>query len=143
MTPFDIVINVKLILTTLLLLWGKGTVAYDDTNGNIYTAISHMEPLIDIEKRLLNLAREYLQKERRRLGEFKQFAESVESAMELSKDEPLKYLGNPVNSYLIIKRFTSGWRELTSRLEIDDSKIDGIFCDLFEPRDRHLRKMTE
>ena len=92
---------------------------------SVFTAIAHMEPLLDIEERLLDLARQYLEKERRKLGEFKQFAKSVEDAMELSKDEPLKYLGNPVNSYLIIKRFTSGWRELTSRLEIDDSKVDG------------------
>lgn len=130
MKPCDIVINVKLILMTIFLLWGNYARAFD-TEGNIYTSIAHMEPLVDIEKRLLDLAREYLQKERRRLGEFKQFATSVESAMELSKDEPLKYLGNPVNSYLIIKRFTSGWRELTSRLEIDDSKIDGMFSDLY------------
>ena len=119
----SVVIKTLLSLTTLLLLWDSCACA--DPEGNIYTAIAHMEPLVDIEKRLLDLAREYLNKERRRLGEFKQFAASVESAMELSKDEPLKYLGNPVNSYLIIKRFTSGWRELTSRLEIDDSKIDG------------------
>lgn len=84
-----------------------------------------MEPLLDIEERLLDLTRKYLEKERRKLGELKQFASSVQEAMELSKDEPLKYLGNPINSYLIIKRFTSGWRELASRLEIDDSKIEG------------------
>uniref|UniRef100_A0A7M5XCK6 procollagen-proline 4-dioxygenase n=1 Tax=Clytia hemisphaerica TaxID=252671 RepID=A0A7M5XCK6_9CNID len=95
-----------------------------EETSSVYTSIAHMEPLLDIEGRLVKIAREYLQKERRRLGEFKQFAKSVEDAMELSKDEPLKYLGNPINSYLIIKRFTSGWRELTSRLEIDDSKVD-------------------
>jgi len=105
--------------------------------GNVYTSIAHMEPLIDIEARLVEIASEYLNKERRKLGELKQFAKSVEEAMTLSKDEPLKYLGNPVNSYLIIKRFTSGWKELASRLQIDDSRIEEINS-LLSANEHHL-----
>ena len=117
----EYLINLLVFIFTLKNAW-----CIREEKSSVYTSIAHMEPLLDIEGRLVKLAREYLQKERRRLGEFKQFAKSVEDAMELSKDEPLKYLGNPINSYLIIKRFTSGWRELTSRLEIDDSKVDGM-----------------
>ncbi|XP_066917880.1 prolyl 4-hydroxylase subunit alpha-1-like isoform X1 [Clytia hemisphaerica] len=115
----EYLINLLVFIFTVKNVWCVG-----EETSSVYTSIAHMEPLLDIEGRLVKIAREYLQKERRRLGEFKQFAKSVEDAMELSKDEPLKYLGNPINSYLIIKRFTSGWRELTSRLEIDDSKVD-------------------
>lgn len=116
-----------IVVPFLLLLLHSGNIqdVQCEPTGNIYTAIAHMEPLIDIEGRLIDLAREYIQKERKKLDGLKQFAQSVREAMELSKDEPLKYLGNPVNSYLIIKRFTSGWRELASRLEVDDTKIEG------------------
>lgn len=93
--------------------------------GKIFTAIAHMEPLVEIERRLVKLARGYLNQERHKLEGLKQFAKQVDEAVKLSKDEPIKYLGNPVNSYLIIKRFTSGWADLSDRLTVDDKNAEG------------------
>jgi len=106
-------------------------------SGNVYSAIAHMEPLVEIERRLISLARNYIEKERHELAGLKQFADQVDEAMQLSKDEPIKYLGNPINSYLIIKRFTSGWVDLADRLNDNDEAIQDI-NDLLTANDMYL-----
>ncbi|XP_057309896.1 prolyl 4-hydroxylase subunit alpha-1-like isoform X1 [Hydractinia symbiolongicarpus] len=118
----------RLYLSSILLtiLCSFSQYCYCEPKGNVYSAISHMEPLIDIERRLVKIAREYLNQERHQLNGLKQFADSVEEAMNLSKDDPMKYLGNPINSYLIIKRFTSGWSDLGDRLSVDDKKLEDV-----------------
>ena len=96
-----------------------------ESSGDIYNAIVHMGPLVEIERRLIKVAKQYLDSEKLKLNGLRQFAKSVEEASKLSHEDPLKYVGNPINSYLIIKRFTSGWKELADRLSVDDSKITG------------------
>ena len=83
-------------------------------------AVAHLEPLIQLEHRLFNATKDYLNSEKRKLAGMKQFAESVQKAIEVSEDNPIEYLGNPVNAYLILKRFTSGWKELAKRMEVGE-----------------------
>ena len=91
----------------------------------LFAAVEHMKPLVQIERRLLEIAKNYLKEQRKKLGELAPFAKSVEEAMKMSETDPEKYLGNPINCYLIIKRFTSGWKELRSRLDMDESSLRG------------------
>ena len=115
------------IFQKLVVLFTLSTLKFYESKkvGKIFTAIAHMEPLVEIERRLVKLARDYLNQERHKLEGLKQFAKQVDEAVKLSKDEPIKYLGNPVNSYLIIKRFTSGWADLSDRLTVDDKNAEG------------------
>ncbi|XP_047144915.1 prolyl 4-hydroxylase subunit alpha-1 isoform X2 [Hydra vulgaris] len=97
-----------------------------EPEGNVYQSIAHLEPLVEIERRLIKVAREYLDDEKFKLKSLQGFAKSVRESLELSKDDPIKYLGNPVNSYLLIKRFTSGWKDLADLLSINDEKANDI-----------------
>ena len=96
-----------------------------EPEGNVYQSIAHLEPLVEIERRLIKVAREYLNDEKLKLKGLQGFARSVKESLELSSEDPIKYLGNPVNSYLLIKRFTSGWKDLADLLSISDEKANG------------------
>lgn len=87
------------------------------TQGNMFAAISHMQPLAKIERSFVNKAKEYIAEEKEKLKEMKKFANEVKESMKISKGNEVHYLGNPINSYLIIKRFTNGWKELLNKLD--------------------------
>ena len=100
-------------------------------DGHLYASVAHMEPLVELETRLLGAAKDYLKQEREKLEGLKSFADSVRKSVEVSKKDATRYLGNPVNSYLIIKRFTSGWKQLAERLTVDDEKLEGELTHAF------------
>lgn len=95
-------------------------------SADIYAAVSQLESLVHLEQRLVNASRNYIASERKKLGALKQFAEAVEIASKLSEGDPLEYIANPINSYLLLKRFTWGWRELGSLLNLSDEKLKDI-----------------
>lgn len=95
-------------------------------SADIYAAVAQLESLVHLEQRLVNASRNYINSERKKLGALKQFAEAVEVASKLSKGDPMEYIANPINSYLLLKRFTWGWRELGSLLNLSDEKLKGM-----------------
>ncbi len=95
------------------------------TSADMYAAVTQLEPLYEIEQRLLNVTKEYIQEERRKLAGLKQFAKAAEMASKLSLGDPLEYIANPINSYLLLKRFTWGWKELSDLLHFSDEKLAG------------------
>ena len=95
-------------------------------SADIYAAVTQLESLVHLEQRLVNASRNYINSERKKLGALKQFAEAVEVASKLSKGDPTEYIANPINSYLLLKRFTWGWRELGSLLNLSDEKLKGM-----------------
>eukprot|EP00794_Sanderia_malayensis_P012295 gene12295-13563_t len=107
----------------LLLLNG---ICFQLTLADMYAAVTELEDLYRVEQRLLNVTKEYITEERRKLAGLKQFAKAAEIASELSKGDPLEYIGNPINSYLLLKRFTWGWNELSDLLHFSDDKLKDI-----------------
>lgn len=97
-----------------------------NASGDIYAAVSELEELVYLEQRLINASRNYIKDERKRLYGLKQFAEAVETASKLSLGNPEEYIANPINSYLLLKRFTWGWKELGGLLNLSDEKLKGI-----------------
>ena len=89
---------------------------------SIYAAIEHMKPLVEIEDRLMNiLPTDYLQQQIDQRTDLSVFAISAQefSGFELEYDEDVEqYLGNPVNGYMIIRRFVHGWFKLLSREDL-------------------------
>jgi len=91
---------------------------------SIYAAIEHMKPLVEIERRLVNIiSKDFLQRQIDRRTEFSAFAVSVQEFAQfaLEYDDDLEtYLGNPINCYMIIKRFTNGWLMLPARGDLEE-----------------------
>ncbi len=117
-----------LLLVTLIAL-SVGIVAASD----LYAAVTQLEELIQVEQRLVNVTKEYINAERKKLAGLKQFAKAAEIAAELSHGDPLEYIANPINSYLLLKRFTWGWKELSNLLHFSEDKLKGMFwnCSLY------------
>ena len=87
-------------------------------SNHIYDAADHLKPLVRMEEDLLKIAHTYIKDQKRKLAELEPFADSVREMMELSEQSKERYLGHPINCYLMIKRFTSGWKEMPPRLEV-------------------------
>ena len=96
------------------------------TYADVYAAVAELEDLVYLEQRLINVSRNYIKEERKKLAGLKQFAQAVEIASDLSRGNPEEYIANPINSYLLLKRFTWGWKELASLLNFSDEKLKGI-----------------
>ena len=96
------------------------------TSADVYAAVSELEDLVYLEQKLINASRNYIKEERRKLYGLKQFAQAAEIASELSRGNPEEYIANPINSYLLLKRFTWGWKELGSLMNLSDEKLKGI-----------------
>lgn len=104
--------------------------------------MEHMKPLLGIEKELLNAAKKYIKHQKRQISELLPFAESVQEAIDLSSDDESTYLGHPLNCYLIIKRFTSGWTDLPSRMNIDEESLKNIEQKMAE-NEKHMPSLFD
>ena len=96
------------------------------TSADVYAAVSELEDLVYLEQKLINASRNYIKEERKKLYGLKQFAQAAETASQLSRGNPEEYIANPINSYLLLKRFTWGWKELGSLMNLSDEKLKGI-----------------
>ena len=94
-------------------------------SADVYAAVTELEDLVYLEQKLINASRTYIKEERKKLAGLKQFAQAVEVASGLSGGNPEEYIANPINSYLLLKRFTWGWKELGSLLSFSDEKLKG------------------
>lgn len=115
----------------------------DGAKKYIFSSVEHMKPLLQIEKQLLDISKSYLKEQKRKLAELLPFAKSVEEAMDLSagkyEDE---YLGHPLNAYLIIKRFTSGWKDIPSRLKDDEAILKQV-SKFLSQNEEHLPSVVD
>ena len=113
-----------LIVWVLPLLILSNVIVY--ISADVYAAVTELEELVYLEQRLINASRNFIKEERKKLAGLKQFAQAVEIASELSSGNPEEYIANPINSYLLLKRFTWGWKELGSLLNLSEEKLKGI-----------------
>ena len=72
--------------------------------GELFTAITHMEGLINLERNLLHGLNAYLTAERARLKTLEQFAQDVEGVLD-SMDDVSSHLHHPVNAFQLVKRY--------------------------------------
>lgn len=79
-------------------------------HSEIFTALSHVERLINIEMELSDSLEDYLFEQESRLNKLKSFFEDVKAAMDQAKYNRDSYIGHPVNTYLMIKRLVNEWR---------------------------------
>lgn len=99
---------VRLALLTALAYFMSTTVFVDS---EIFTALSHVQRLVNIEMELSDALEDYIAEQELRLIRLKSFAEDVNEAMEQAKSNRDSYIGHPVNTYLMIKRMVKEWPE--------------------------------
>ena len=72
-------------------------------NGELFTAITHMEGLVNLERNLLQGLNAYLTAERARLNALEKFAQQVEGVMD-SMGDVSNHLHHPVNAFQLVNR---------------------------------------
>ncbi|ESO05903.1 hypothetical protein HELRODRAFT_93842 [Helobdella robusta] len=97
----------------------------------MYAAISEMEKILKVENEVARDLREYVQNEEGRLELLKGLADEFEEHSRKALANPEGHLSNPLNAYLLIKRFTSEWQYVL------EEKIKKSFADDF------LRRLDE
>lgn len=82
------------------------------SKGELFTALSDLQSLVYHERDVVNTLRKYVTEETERLEEIKKHVEDYRAHNQEALKDPQQYLANPVNSYLLIKKFTIDWEEL-------------------------------
>merc|ERR1711953_859736 len=103
----------------------------------MFTSSTDLERLLSTEAELVKALKDYVQLEEDRIIKVKRYITDYEAIQNMANSNVEKYIGNPLNSYLLIKRLTSDWKEvktlMTSNLfdpektlaNLTDNQYDG------------------
>ncbi|KAK3708857.1 hypothetical protein QZH41_016282, partial [Actinostola sp. cb2023] len=98
----------------------------------LFTALTDLEHLIYRERELKSVLKNYIALEENRLAALKKFSERVENIHSLIVDNKVEsFLGHPVNSYVLIKRFYQEWPFIEKAVVYDNSE------DLIQVLEKH------
>ena len=86
-------------------------------DSEIFTALSHVERLINIEMELSDALEDYLFEQEIRLKKLRSFNENVKKAMGRAISNRDEYIGHPVNTYLMINRLVKEWTPHVKSIE--------------------------
>lgn len=81
--------------------------------------------LMKAETELLALADSYIVEAHENLKILEDLFNNTNIALDLAREDIEGYIGNPISSYLLIKRFTSWWAEIPTYFESEDSRNNG------------------
>lgn len=97
-----------------------------------FTALIDLEHLVYRERELKSSLKNYIAMEEERLAILKKFSEKVENIHKRIDDNNLElFIGHPVNSYLIIKRFYTDWTRMEELIQKDNSEGNPSFLSSF------------
>ena len=91
------------ILLTLFMFFMNSSIF----NCEVFTAISHLKALVDVEKKLTNFLERYVADEEMRLSRIISMYDPSKQLINLNftnKNEVEKYVGNPIKSYQMLRR---------------------------------------
>ncbi|XP_057378430.1 prolyl 4-hydroxylase subunit alpha-1-like [Daphnia carinata] len=80
--------------------------------GEVFTALVDMEGLVSTELELVRHLDNYIQAEETRLKQLRKYLEEYESIYQEASADVTKYLANPINAYLLVKRLTADWKQV-------------------------------
>ena len=90
---------------------------------DVFTSTADMESLALTERGLAYALRNYLETEQNRLAALKQFLHRSQASIEqVNKTSAGEFVGNPINSYLMLKRFWVDWKNMEDLVTKDFSE---------------------
>ena len=92
----------------------------------IFTALIHMTDFVVLEQTFYSYLEEYLENNPSASSEFHRFAHLVgQHVKDIEDDDMEVFLGHPVNSYLLVRRFFRDWRIVMEKLAAIDPVAKG------------------
>lgn len=80
--------------------------------GEVFTALVDMEGLLGTEAELVRFLQEHIQKEEDRIQRLRSYLYEYEKQHEEASTDIQKFLQNPINAYLLVKRLSMDWKEV-------------------------------
>ena len=111
------------ILCCLKLLLAGSTCGGD--SGDFFTAVSQLKGLVDVEKQLTNYLKHFIAKEQRKIDRITTYYMKSQHVLSLNMSNETtmsKYIGDPINGFLILKRFIQFGSEVERLIDIDFTK---------------------
>lgn len=88
-----------------------------------FTALVDLQHLVYREREMKTALKDYIALEETRLSVLKNFLGNVEKAHSSILDDNIEgFLGHPVNSYVLIKRFYNEWPNMEKTIQHDNSE---------------------
>lgn len=82
---------------------------------DFFTAIVDLEKLLVAEKGIADDLRAYIEQQTLKLERLRKIADDMEKHSVESLSDPERHVGNPINAYLLIKRFTLDWNSFVEK----------------------------
>ena len=96
-----------------------------------FAAIAHLEQILQAESKIVRHLQEYISKEKDRLSKLQALANNMAVHNANGIQDPQSHLGNPINAFHLVKRFSVDWNEKVNIL-INNSNAAGLLA-LIEP----------
>lgn len=103
----------------------------------MFTAIAEMDRVLKVENEVAQDLRNYVIQEEKRLDHLKKLATEWESHSAEALKNPELYLSNPINAFLLIKRFTFDWENQLNH-NIKHSVIEADFMEKINSKTTHF-----
>ncbi|RUS89704.1 hypothetical protein EGW08_002522 [Elysia chlorotica] len=110
--------------------------AFELSRGELFTSNAHLQTALYAERDIAGLLQNYVEREEIRLQKIRELAAEYSSHSNSALADVEKYLGNPINAFLLIKKFTMDWdRDIlpiinNSSIESLHQEIDVVRSDL-------------
>ena len=104
-----------------------------DTNEGMFTSSTDLQGLVATEAELVSKLHAYMEEEANRLEKLRKVIKQYESLRDDALQGEERFVGNPLNSFLLIKRLTSDWKTVQNML--DGAAGEKLFANLTSQRD--------
>jgi prolyl 4-hydroxylase len=92
-------------------------------SSELFTALVHLEKLLNTEKQIVGSLEKYLSSEEERLSQLRQLSAHYSRLHSIASKDVDKYLANPINAYLLVKRLTTDWKLVEHLIHNDKSDL--------------------
>jgi prolyl 4-hydroxylase len=116
---------------------------FQTVHSELFTALVDLEKVLYTEQKVASDLRRYISQEEARLEQLKKLANDYEAHSNEALSNPERHLANPVNAFLLVKRFTTDWQSMIERYVISNASAE--FLDSMKiysvnlPRDEDLK----
>jgi len=126
--------QVNLLLSLPLLTFQEENIFPSAGGGDgMFTSSADLQGLLTTEAELVNKLNEYVQEETQRIESLKKFVKDYEALRDNAFESEEKFVGNPLNSFLLIKKLTSDWKTVQNLIQ--NSVGEKFVANLTEQRD--------
>jgi prolyl 4-hydroxylase len=100
------------------------------SHAELFTALVDLKKVLDAESGVASTLREYVTKEEARLERIKRIADDFDAHSAKALLDPESHLANPVNAFLLVKRFTTDWDYVVDGL-IRTNNSEELMADIY------------